>query len=110
MLLPAHEVLFHTGWFVEQAVAQQLAIFVLRRRGNPLRSMPHPWLIATVLGAAGVSIALPLSPLGSYFGFAWPPPIFFVALALLMIAFMVSLEVLKRWFYRHMDSELMGVG
>jgi P-type Mg2+ transporter len=100
-LLHAHEVLFHTGWFVEQTVAQQLAIFVLRTRGNPLRSMPHPWLIATVLGAAGVSIALPLSPLGSYFGFAWPPPIFFVALVLLMIAFMVTLEVLKRWFYRH---------
>ncbi len=101
-VLHAHEVLFHTGWFVEQTVAQQLAIFVIRTRGNPLRTrLPNPWLIMTVLGAAAVSVVLPLSPVGTYLGFESPPPMFFAVLAVMMIAFLVVLEGLKRWFYRY---------
>jgi len=101
-VLHAHEVLFHTGWFVEQTVAQQLAVFVIRTRQNPLRSLPHPWLITTVLGAAAVSIGLPLSPVGTYLGFVPPPPTFFVVLVVMMIVFLFVLEGLKRWFYRHL--------
>jgi len=101
-LLHAHEVLFHTGWFVEQTVAQQVAIFVLRTRGNPLRSLPHPWLITTVLVAAALSVALPLLPLGAYLGFEPPPQTFLVALAFMMIAFLLVLEGVKRWFYRYL--------
>ena len=101
-VLHAHEVLFHTGWFVEQTVAQQLAIFVIRTRQNPLRSLPHPWVITSVLGAAAVSIALPLLPVGTYLGFVPPPRTFFVVLVVMMIVFLLVLEGLKRWFYRHL--------
>jgi P-type Mg2+ transporter len=98
-LFHAHEVLFHTGWFVEQTVAQQLAIFVIRTRGNPLRSMPNPWLITTVLAVAALAVALPLLPIGPYLGFMPPPPIFSVLLLAMMIAFLLVLEGLKRGFY-----------
>jgi P-type Mg2+ transporter len=98
----AHEVLFHTGWFVEQTVAQQAAVFVLRTRGNPLRSLPHPWLTTTVLLAAAASIVLPLLPVGAYLGFMPLPQTFFAVLAAMMIAFLLVLEGLKRWVYRRL--------
>jgi Mg2+-importing ATPase len=100
-VLHAHEVLFHTGWFVEQTVAQQLAIFAIRTRGNPLRSMPHPWLTVTVLGVAALSVALPLLPIGPYLGFTAPAPVFFGVLLVMMIAFLFVLEGLKRLFYSY---------
>jgi len=98
-VLHAHEVLFHTGWFVEQTVAQQLAIFVIRTRGNPLRSMPNPWLITTVLAVAALAVVLPLLPIGPYLGFMPPPPMFSVVLLVMMIAFLFVLQGLKRAFY-----------
>ena len=104
-LLHAQEVLFHTGWFVEQTVAQQLAIFVIRTRRNPLRSWPYPWLSATVLGAAAVCIVLPLLPIGPYLGFVPPPHSFFVVLSVMMIVFLFVLEGFKRWFYRHFTAD-----
>jgi len=103
-VLHAQEMLFHTGWFMEQTVAQELAIFVIRTRGNPLRSLPHPWLITTVLGVAVLSVALPLLPVGPYLGFGPPPPMFFVVLLVMMIAFLFVLEGLKRWFYSYFAS------
>jgi Mg2+-importing ATPase len=54
-----------------------------------------------VLGVAAVSVALPLLPVGTYLGFESPPPMFFAVLVVMMIAFLVVLEGLKRWFYRY---------
>ena len=41
-LFRAAEALFHTGWFVESLATQTLVIFVIRTRGSPWRSRPHP--------------------------------------------------------------------
>ncbi|MYM76266.1 HAD-IC family P-type ATPase, partial [Duganella sp. FT134W] len=50
----AGQALFHTGWFIESLASQVLVIFLLRTRGNPLRSRPHP---ALALGALAVLAA-----------------------------------------------------
>jgi Mg2+-importing ATPase len=98
--LHADEAAFHTGWFVESLATQILVIFVIRTRGSPFRSRPNAWLTATSLGVVGVAFLLPLSPLAAPFGFVVPPLHFLPILALLVGAYLVSVEVVKRWFYR----------
>ena len=54
-LFSADEALFQTGWFIESLATQTLVIFVIRTRGTPWRSRPHPILAAARRGysAAG---------------------------------------------------------
>ncbi len=49
-VLGAGEGLFQTGWFMESLATQALVIFVIRTRGNPLRSRPSlPLALTSVL-------------------------------------------------------------
>lgn len=99
-VLQADEKLFQTGWFVESLCTQVLVIFVIRTRGNPFRSRPHPVLVATSLGVALLGAVLPFTPIGTYFSFVPPPAKFYFILAGMALAYLVIVEVAKRGFYR----------
>ncbi len=96
----ADEALFHTGWFVESIATQVLVIFVIRTRGNPLRSRPNRWLVLTSLGVVCAAMALPFSPLAPYLGFVPLPLDYFGLLAVLLGAYLVMVQGAKQWFYR----------
>jgi Mg2+-importing ATPase len=96
----ADEALFHTGWFVESIATQVLVIFVIRTRGNPLRSRPNRWLVLTSLGVVCAAMVLPFTPLAPYLGFVPLPLRYFGLLALLLVAYLVLVEGAKQWFYR----------
>jgi Mg2+-importing ATPase len=102
----ADEALFHTGWFVESLATQVLVIFVIRTRGNPLRSRPSTLLAATSLSVVVVAGLLPFTGLGARLGFEPPPPGFFPALTAMVAAYLVTVEVAKRWFFRRMTRPL----
>lgn len=99
-VLQADEKLFQTGWFVESLCTQVLVIFVIRTRGNPFKSRPHPVLVATSLSVALLGAVLPFTPLGTYFGFVPPPASFYLILAGMALVYLVIVEVAKRGFYR----------
>ena len=96
----AGERLFHTGWFVESLATQTLVIFVIRTRGNPLRSRPAAALIATSLAVVAVATALPYTALGARLGFDPMPARFFPILIGMVVAYLLGVELVKRWFYR----------
>ena len=100
-LFDANEALFQTGWFIESLCTQVLVIFVIRTRGNPLRSRPHPLLIASSIAVVLLAIALPYTALGIYFGFTPPPASFFGVLALLVISYLWVVEGIKQRFFLH---------
>jgi Mg2+-importing ATPase len=100
VVLQADENLFHTGWFVESLCTQVLVIFIIRTRGNPLRSRAHPLLTATSLAVVGLAILLPFTPLGTYFGFVPPPARFYFILGAMVLAYLCIVELAKRGFYR----------
>lgn len=95
----AGEALFHTGWFIESLATHVLVIFVIRTRGNPLRSRPHRLLVVTSLAAVGAAVLLPYTGLGAWFGFVPPPPALLLALAVMTGAYLLAAEAAKRWFY-----------
>ncbi len=96
----AGEAMFRTGWFIESMATQVLVIFVIRTRGNPWRSRPHPWLAATALAVVAIAVALPYTPLADLFGFAAPPLAFLLLIAALVVVYLAAAEAAKRWFYR----------
>ena len=98
VVLHADEALFQTGWFVESLATQVLVIFVIRTRGNPLASRPHPALVASSLAVVIVALVLPFTELGRYFAMR-PPPAFYGILAALVVAYLAIAEAAKRIFY-----------
>jgi Mg2+-importing ATPase len=98
----AGESLFQTGWFIESMTTQTLVVFCIRTRRQFFRSIPHPFLIATNLGAIALAIVLPLVPWGRWFGFEAPPPLFFVFLVGATLAYLGLVEVTKVVFYRYL--------
>ncbi|MEV4251133.1 cation transporting ATPase C-terminal domain-containing protein [Streptosporangium canum] len=92
--------LFRSGWFVESLATQTLIIFAIRTRRIPfLRSRPSVPLLAAVLGVVAIGIALPLSPLSQALGFTALPPVFFLALTGMVIAYLIMVEFAKKVFF-----------
>ncbi len=100
-LFKANEALFQTGWFIESMCTQVLVIFVIRTRGNPLKSRPHPLLAMTSLMALSLAILLPFTALGTYFGFVPLPLQFFGVLIVLVISYLAVVQFIKHQFYTH---------
>ncbi len=92
----ASESLFQTGWFVESLCTQVLVIFVIRTRGNPLRSRPHPVLTATSLLVVALALVLPFTPLGGTFGFTPLPAGFYAALAGMVLSYLAVVMWVRR--------------
>ncbi|NWG30783.1 MAG: magnesium-translocating P-type ATPase [Rhodocyclaceae bacterium] len=102
VVLEASETLFRTGWFVESIATQVLVIFVIRTRRNPLLSRPHPALALTSLGVVGLALLLPFTPLAGLLGFTPLPPLFFLLLAGLLVAYLCLVELVKRRFFHRL--------
>ncbi len=99
-VLDADAALFQTGWFVESLCTQVLVIFIIRTRGSPLQSRPHPLLVITSLVVVLLAVVLPLTPLGVHFGFVPLPGKFYALLGAMVLAYLVVVEWIKRLFYR----------
>ena len=88
---------FRTAWFLESMATQILVIFLIRTRGAFWRSRPHPALVISSLGALAVALALPFTPLAPILGFQAPAPPVLLALGAVVLAYLISAELLKRW-------------
>lgn len=107
-VLHADEKLFQTGWFVESLCTQVLVIFIIRTRGNPFKSRPHPILAATSLSIVALGALLPFTPLGGYFGFVALPAKFYGILAGMAVAYLLAIEFAKRAFYRWQSASSLS--
>jgi len=99
-VLQADEKLFQTGWFVESLCTQVLVIFIIRTRGNPLKSRAHPLLTATSLAVVAIAVLLPFTSIGTHFGFVPPPARFYFILGAMVLVYLFVVELAKQGFYR----------
>jgi len=97
----AHAAEFRSGWFVESLATQTLVIFAIRTRRVPFfRSHPSLPLTLAALSVVVVGAVLPATPLAHTLGFSPLPGAFFAALSGMVIAYLLLIEVGKRYFYR----------
>lgn len=87
---------FRTAWFLESMATQILVIFIIRTNGRPWRDLPRPMLVASSLGALLVAMALPFTPVATWFGFEAPPLHVMGALWLVVIAYLILAELMKK--------------
>jgi Mg2+-importing ATPase len=99
-LFGAGQAMFQTGWFIESITTQVLVVFAIRTRRRLFRSRPRRFLVVMVLAAVAFAIALPLLPLGGWFGFVAPPPWFFAYLIGATLTYLALVEIVKDVFYR----------
>ena len=88
---------FRTGWFIESIATQVLVIFIIRTRSALIQDHPHWVLSLTTFCALGAALAIPLSPFGAWFGFTGLPLYVYLALALIIVLYIVSAEMMKRY-------------
>lgn len=100
-----NEAMFHTGWFVESLATQVLVIFIIRTRGLPFKSRPHPLLVVSSLSAVWLGFLLPYTFVGRWFGFVPLPLDLVLALAGMTAVYLVAAEYVKRRFYAHNASK-----
>jgi Mg2+-importing ATPase len=90
------EALFRTGWFVESVASQVLVIFAIRSRLPMLQGRPHPGLAAAAIATVALAAAIPFTPFAPWLGFAPLPAALGAALAAIVLAYLASVELLKR--------------
>ena len=106
LLLHANPRQFRTGWFMESVVSASLIVFVIRTRKPFYRSRPGTYLLIATLATMAATLVLPYTPLASVFGFTPVPPLFLLALALILGFYIVIAEVAKVFFYRHEGKKI----
>jgi Mg2+-importing ATPase len=91
--------LFQTGWFIESMATQILVVFVIRTSRSPFfRSKPSIQLLVTCLILACIALVIPFTPLASALGFVPPPPLYFGILMVLVTAYLILIEAVKKVF------------
>jgi Mg2+-importing ATPase len=96
----ASEAVFQSTWFVQSMCTQVLVIFLIRTARPCWQDRPSKALTATTLGVTVMACALPFMPWRAALGFAVPPAATWVMVAVLTLAYLGSVEVVKRRFFR----------
>ena len=93
--------LFQTGWFVESLLTQTLIIHVIRTRKVPFfQSRASGPLIAMSTIIMSIGVLIPFTPVGAYLGFTRLPPLYWLLLALTLLAYMLLTQGVKTWLIR----------
>jgi Mg2+-importing ATPase len=99
-LLKSNEQQFQTGWFLESVISASLIVLVIRTRLPFFKSIPGKYLTMATLSVVAIVLILPYTPLASAFGFIPLPLAFYGWMILIIILYIVSAEITKRWFYK----------
>jgi P-type Mg2+ transporter len=91
---------FRTGWFLESVVSASLIVLVIRSRKPFFKSRPAKYLVMATLLTVVVTVVLPFTPLGGIFGFSRPPLSFLLLIAVVVVLYIVSAEMVKAVFYK----------
>jgi Mg2+-importing ATPase len=99
-LLKATPELFRTGWFVESVLSAAAIVLVIRTRRHFFLSPPGRYLLGATLLTMAVTLLLPYSPLAGIFNFQALPVKFLLMVGAILVIYMTSAELAKRFFYR----------
>ena len=92
--------MFQSGWFIESLATQVLVIFIIRTRGNPFKSTPNRWLMATSIAVIAFALLLLVTPLAAFFHFVPLPAKYYVILIMMVAAYLTIVHFVKTGFYR----------
>ncbi|MEI8061801.1 MAG: magnesium-translocating P-type ATPase [bacterium] len=96
---------FQTGWFIESFATQTLVIFIIRTRKSIFKGKwAHPIVTIASIGAVIVAWYIALTSIGHVFGFIAIPYVYVMAIALIAMTYLLSVEIAKKYFYKYYKS------
>jgi Mg2+-importing ATPase len=97
----AQQTLFQSGWFVEGLLTQTLIVHMIRTPKIPFiqSRAATPLLVMTAIIMA-IGIFLPMGPLAHYFKLQALPPLYFVFLLMILLAYMGLTQAMKSIYFR----------
>lgn len=102
--LKVKEVDFQTGWFVESVLTELFILFIIRTHKKFFESKPGKYLFILGILGAFITILLPYSPLAREFGMQ-PMPLSTLGIMLvIVIAYVITADMLKVWFFKKYDK------
>ena len=87
---------FRTAWFIESMATQILVVFVIRTAVPLWRQRPHRLLVTTAGLCLCTAIAIPFLPIAPALGFVAPGLPIVAITTILVAAYLLSAEALKR--------------
>ncbi|MGB9640268.1 MAG: magnesium-translocating P-type ATPase [Anaerolineales bacterium] len=99
----AHEATFQSGWFVESVLSAALVVFTLRTRLPIFHSRPSRWMLLATAMVGVVTLLIPYTSLGKLFNFKPLPPIALIGIFVIVLFYITTAELTKRWFFRRYD-------
>jgi Mg2+-importing ATPase len=96
---------FRTAWFIESVASASFAILAIRTRKPLFRSRPGKYIVIVSFAVVGIAAFLiPFTRIGGLFGIIPLPASFYAWMALVVIMYLASIELLKKIFFWHVDS------
>jgi len=98
---PQEQTLFQSGWFLVGLLTQTLIVHLIRTPKIPfLQSQAATPLLVMTGVIMAIGIFLPMGPLAHYFKLQALPPLYFVFLPLLLLAYLGLTQVMKGLYTR----------
>jgi Mg2+-importing ATPase len=98
---PEHQTLFQSGWFVVGLLTQTLIVHMIRTPKIPFLQSRAAMPLMVMTGVImAVGIFLPMGPLAHYFKLQALPPLYFVILPVILLAYVGLTQAVKGFYVR----------
>ncbi|MEO8712293.1 MAG: magnesium-translocating P-type ATPase [Parafilimonas sp.] len=91
---------FQTGWFIESVLSELFILFIIRTHKNFFKSKPGSYLFLLSIIGFVITVALPYLPFAGKLGLVPLPFLNFVVIILIVLAYIITADILKVWFFK----------
>ena len=91
---------FRTTWFMVSVISASMIVLVIRTRKPLFKGKPRRHLLLATLFVGGITANLPFTPLAQIFGFIGIPPLYLVAIGVIVLLYIIKAEIVKKIFYK----------
>ncbi len=91
---------FRTGWFIESVLSASFVVLIIRSKKPLFKSAPGKLLLIVTLIVDFFVIVVPFTPIGQVLGFVPIPTTFYLSIALILLIYAISAELIKWLFYK----------
>jgi P-type Mg2+ transporter len=94
---------FRTAWFMESVISASMVVLVIRTRKPLFKSKPGKQLLLATILINGLIVILPSTPLAGLFGLTSLSMLYFYAIGIIVLIYVVTAEIVKKIFYKRIE-------
>ncbi len=103
-ILKVNPDLFRTAWFVESCLSEVVILFAIRTKRHLFRSKPSKYLFFGSILTAMTAIGITYTAAGAkFFGFVHMPAQILVLIGIIVLFYLISAELMKRFLFPKFD-------